>query len=61
MDLYIIGRMQGKADIIKEYHGKTKEEAKELVMFYTANYEGYICTCKTKEEAIDTCRKLNGD
>ena len=60
MDLYIIGRKDGKADIIKEYHEKTKEEARELVKNYLANYEGYICTYPSKDEAIKICKGLNG-
>lgn len=61
MELFIIARKNGRAEIAKEYKNKTREEAKELVMFYISNYEGYICTCKTKDEAINTCKKLNGD
>ena len=60
MDLFIIGRKNGKAEIIKEYIGKAKDEARGLVKYYLANYEGYICTCPTLAEAKDTCRKLNG-
>lgn len=60
MDLFIICRKNGLAEISKEYKNKTREEAKQLVMFYLANYEGYICTCKTREEAIKTIEGLNG-
>lgn len=60
MDLFIICRKKGLAEISKEYKNKTKEEAKQLVMFYLANYEGYICTEPTKEEALTVCKQLNG-
>ena len=61
MDLFIICRKNGRAQISKEYYNKTRDEARGLVMFYLANYEGYICTCKTKDEAITTCKGLNGN
>lgn len=60
MDLFIICRKNGLVEISKEYKNKTREEAKQLVMFYLANYEGYICTCSTREEAIKTIEELNG-
>lgn len=60
MDLFIICRKNGLAEISKEYKNKTREEAKQLVMFFLANYEGYICTCSTREEAIKTIEGLNG-
>lgn len=60
MDLFIICRKNGRAEISKEYKEKTRQEAKQLVMFYLANYEGYICTCPTKEEAMKTIEGLNG-
>ena len=60
MDLFIICRKKGIAEISKEYKNKTKEEAKQLVMFYLANYEGYICTCPDMAEAEKTCKQLNG-
>lgn len=60
MDLFIICRKNNKAEISKEYKNKTREEAKQLVMFYLANYEGYICTCPTRQEAIKTIDGLNG-
>ena len=61
MDLFVICRKNGRAQISKEYHNKPQDEAKELVKYYLANYEGYICTCKTRDEAITTCRGLNGN
>lgn len=60
MDLFIICRKNGRAEISKEYKEKTRQEARQLVMFYLANYEGYICTCPTKEEATKTIEGLNG-
>ena len=61
MDLFIIGRKNGKANIIKEYIGKAKDEARGLVKYYLANYEGYICSCPNKDEAIKICKELNGN
>ena len=60
MDLFVICRKNGRAETSKEYKNKTKEEAKQLVMFYLANYEGYICTCPTRQEAEKTIEGLNG-
>ena len=60
MELFIICRKNGRAEISKEYKNKTRQEAKQLVMFFLANYEGYICTCPTRQEAVETVKKLNG-
>ena len=60
MDLFIICRKNGLAEISKEYKNKTREEAREIIKHYLASYEGYICTCKTREEAIKTIEGLNG-
>ena len=60
MDLFIICRINGRAEISKEYKGKTQEEAREIIKHYLSSYEGYICTCKTREEAIKTIEGLNG-
>ena len=61
MDLFIICRKNGRAEISKEYKNKTKEEAREIIKHYLASYDGYICTCKTREEAIKTIEGLNGN
>lgn len=60
MDLFIICRKNGIAQISKEYKNKTQEEAGEIVKHYLASYEGYICTCLTKQEALKTIKGLNG-
>lgn len=60
MDLFVICRKNGRAEISKEYKDKTKEEAREIVKHYLVSYEGYICTCPTRQEAEKTIEGLNG-
>lgn len=60
MDLFIICRKNGRAEISKEYKNKTKEEAREIVKHYLVSYEGYICTCLTRQEAEKIIEGLNG-
>ena len=60
MDLFIICRKNGRAEISKEYKNKSRDEAKQLVMFYLANYEGYICSQPSRAEAERLCTQLNG-
>lgn len=60
MDLFVICRKNGRAEISKEYKNKTKEEAREIIKHYLASYDGYICTCPTRQEAEKTIKGLNG-
>ena len=60
MAVFIICRVNGRAEIKKEYHG-SKEQIKELVMFYIRNYPSYICTAQSKEEAEKLLKELNGN
>ena len=60
MDLFIVCRKNGLAEINQEYKNKTRQEAREIVKHYLSSYEGYICTCPTKQEALKTIEGING-
>lgn len=60
MNLYIIQRIKGIAQIGKEYHNITRETARTIVSNMLSNYDNFICTAQSKEEANKTCFNLNG-
>lgn len=62
MDLYIIQRIKGIAQVGKEYHNITKshETAKIIVSNMLSNYDNFICTAQSEDEAKEICSKLNG-